>query len=259
MAGIIGWVGLIVPHLVRMMVGPDNRRVVPLSAALGAAFLMLADDPRQNARLLVRDPGRHLHQPDRDPLLHLPAPEVEAGLVMSILVSGLTFRYKHFTLSVPELEIASARLTAIVGPNGAGKTTLLKCLSGILAVPRGIVTLDGRDIAALTAGERAKRLAYVPQEHASAFNYSVRDFVLMGRAAFVPLFSVPSAEDIRAAEEAIGFIGLGPDAAVPTDSSAAGSAAASSSPGPSPSGPRSSSSTSRPRSSIRATRPSSWR
>ena len=43
-AGIIGWIGLIVPHLVRMMAGPDNRRVVPLSAALGAAFLMLADD-----------------------------------------------------------------------------------------------------------------------------------------------------------------------------------------------------------------------
>jgi iron complex transport system permease protein len=43
-AGIIGWVGLIVPHLVRMMVGPDNRKVVPLSAALGGAFLMLADD-----------------------------------------------------------------------------------------------------------------------------------------------------------------------------------------------------------------------
>ena len=43
-AGIIGWIGLIVPHLVRMMVGPDNKRVVPLSAALGAAFLMLADD-----------------------------------------------------------------------------------------------------------------------------------------------------------------------------------------------------------------------
>jgi len=134
---------------------------------------------------------------------------------VSILVSGLTFRYKHFTLSVPELEIASGRLTAIVGPNGAGKTTLLKCLSGILPVPRGTVTLDGRDIAALTAGERAKRLAYVPQEHASAFNYSVRDFVLMGRAAFVPLFSVPSAEDIRAAEESLAFIGLGLDAGRP--------------------------------------------
>lgn len=43
-AGIIGWVGLIVPHLVRMMVGADNRRVIPLSAALGAGYLILADD-----------------------------------------------------------------------------------------------------------------------------------------------------------------------------------------------------------------------
>lgn len=43
-AGIIGWVGLLVPHLVRMMVGADNRRVVPLSAALGAGYLVLADD-----------------------------------------------------------------------------------------------------------------------------------------------------------------------------------------------------------------------
>ena len=42
--GIIGWIGLIVPHLVRMLVGADNRRVIPLSAALGGSFLLLADD-----------------------------------------------------------------------------------------------------------------------------------------------------------------------------------------------------------------------
>ena len=42
--GIIGWFGLIIPHLVRMMAGADNRRVIPLSAALGAAVLLLADD-----------------------------------------------------------------------------------------------------------------------------------------------------------------------------------------------------------------------
>lgn len=42
--GIIGWVGLIVPHLVRLMVGADNRRVIPLSAAAGASFLLVADD-----------------------------------------------------------------------------------------------------------------------------------------------------------------------------------------------------------------------
>ena len=43
-AGIIGWIGLIIPHLVRMMVGVDNRKVVPMSAALGASFLMVADN-----------------------------------------------------------------------------------------------------------------------------------------------------------------------------------------------------------------------
>ncbi len=43
-AGIIGWIGLIVPHLVRMMFGAENRRVLPLSAALGASFLLAADD-----------------------------------------------------------------------------------------------------------------------------------------------------------------------------------------------------------------------
>ncbi len=44
-AGIIGWVGLVIPHLVRMLMRtPDNRIVFPLSASLGGVFLLLADD-----------------------------------------------------------------------------------------------------------------------------------------------------------------------------------------------------------------------
>ena len=42
-AGLIGFVGLIVPHLVRFFVGHDNRWVLPLSAACGAAFVVLCD------------------------------------------------------------------------------------------------------------------------------------------------------------------------------------------------------------------------
>lgn len=41
--GIIGFVGLVVPHLVRLLVGPDHRRLLPLSALLGAWLLLLAD------------------------------------------------------------------------------------------------------------------------------------------------------------------------------------------------------------------------
>jgi len=47
--GVISWVGLIVPHLVRMAVGADNRKVIPLSAAYGASLLLVADDIARGA------------------------------------------------------------------------------------------------------------------------------------------------------------------------------------------------------------------
>lgn len=42
-AGIVGWVGLIVPHLVRFVFGPDNRFVLPVSLIVGGAFMILVD------------------------------------------------------------------------------------------------------------------------------------------------------------------------------------------------------------------------
>lgn len=43
-AGMVGWVGLIIPHLARFLVGPDNRFLVPASFLLGGSFLVLVDD-----------------------------------------------------------------------------------------------------------------------------------------------------------------------------------------------------------------------
>jgi len=42
-AGIIGMVGLSLPHAARMLVGADNRRLLPVTASLGAAFLVVVD------------------------------------------------------------------------------------------------------------------------------------------------------------------------------------------------------------------------
>jgi iron complex transport system permease protein len=42
-SGIIGFVGLVIPHLVRMLVGPDHRTLLPLSAVCGAILLLFAD------------------------------------------------------------------------------------------------------------------------------------------------------------------------------------------------------------------------
>ena len=43
LTGPIGFVGLIVPHAVRMIWGPDYRQLLPMSMVLGATFLILAD------------------------------------------------------------------------------------------------------------------------------------------------------------------------------------------------------------------------
>jgi iron complex transport system ATP-binding protein len=127
---------------------------------------------------------------------------------VSVRVENLVFRRGDFRLQVDRLEFASGRLTSIVGPNGAGKTTLLKCLAGLFPVPRGRVHVQDRDVATLRAGERARLIAYVPQEHNPIFNYSVLDFVLMGRAAYLPLFSLPTEADVRLAEESLDYVGL---------------------------------------------------
>ena len=43
-SGIIGWIGMIIPHLARMIVGPDNKVLIPASLSLGASFLLLIDN-----------------------------------------------------------------------------------------------------------------------------------------------------------------------------------------------------------------------
>jgi len=43
-SGIIGWVGLVIPHVGRMLVGPCHKRMLPIAALLGAVFLLLIDD-----------------------------------------------------------------------------------------------------------------------------------------------------------------------------------------------------------------------
>jgi|LSQX01.2.fsa_nt_gb iron complex transport system permease protein len=48
-SGIIGWVGLVIPHIARMTVGSDNRYSLPASVLMGAGFLVLVDDIARRA------------------------------------------------------------------------------------------------------------------------------------------------------------------------------------------------------------------
>lgn len=48
-AGIIGWVGLVIPHMARLVVGPEFSRLLPISLLMGAIFLLLTDTIARNA------------------------------------------------------------------------------------------------------------------------------------------------------------------------------------------------------------------
>jgi iron complex transport system permease protein len=42
--GIVGWVGLVIPHVGRMLVGPDHRALLPATLSIGATYLLCIDD-----------------------------------------------------------------------------------------------------------------------------------------------------------------------------------------------------------------------
>jgi iron complex transport system ATP-binding protein len=97
--------------------------------------------------------------------------------------------------------------TVVVGPNGAGKTTLLRALAGLL--PAGAaVTLDGRSLAALSAGERARAVAYLAQGGGVAWAIPVRDVVALGRLPHGERPERLSDEGRRAVAEALAAVGL---------------------------------------------------
>lgn len=43
-SGVVGWVGLVIPHLARAIVGPNYRALIPASMFIGASYLLLVDD-----------------------------------------------------------------------------------------------------------------------------------------------------------------------------------------------------------------------
>ncbi|MFG6442105.1 ABC transporter ATP-binding protein [Roseateles sp. LKC17W] len=92
--------------------------------------------------------------------------------------------------------------TAVVGPNGAGKSTMLRALSGLLPFD-GTLTLQGRDWDQWPARERARQVAWLGQNEASADDLSALDVVLLGRLPHQAWLAPASAADHAAVERAM--------------------------------------------------------
>ena len=120
-----------------------------------------------------------------------------------ILVEDASCGYgSRAVLSGCSLDVAPCEVVALIGPNGSGKSTLMKTVSGAISPLSGRVSLMGDDVRTLSKKETARRLGYVPQIESPAFDFRVRDVVLMGRFPHSDhLFE--SREDVIAAEEAM--------------------------------------------------------
>jgi branched-chain amino acid transport system ATP-binding protein len=75
-----------------------------------------------------------------------------------LVVDGLSRRFGRLVVADDvSFRLDAGRALGVVGPNGAGKSTLLNLISGALRPDAGTVTLAGRDVTPLPAGERCRR------------------------------------------------------------------------------------------------------
>jgi ABC-type cobalamin/Fe3+-siderophores transport system ATPase subunit len=121
-----------------------------------------------------------------------------------IEIAGVSFAYDGASaLADVALEVAPGEAVAVLGPNGAGKTTLLRVAAGFVAPSAGRAAFDGRSLASWRRRDLARRLAYVGQTESLLFPFRALDVVLMGRYPHRGLHAFETADDGRAAREAM--------------------------------------------------------
>ena len=123
-------------------------------------------------------------------------------------VDNLHFRYsKHGNpvLNGASLQLKQGEIGILLGKNGSGKTTLFKNILGIEKPESGSMQFDGENLLKMNRRERARRIAYVPQDiHFGAL--SVFDSILMGRVSYFGLKA--GLDDYLAVEKIIADMGL---------------------------------------------------
>ena len=116
-------------------------------------------------------------------------------------VENLKFRYSKFSrpvLNGASLELHPGEIGILLGKNGSGKTTLFKNILGINKPGSGKILFEGEDLLKMSRKERARRIAYVPQDiHFGAL--TVFDSIMLGRISYFGLKS--GDEDYKAVEK----------------------------------------------------------
>ena len=130
---------------------------------------------------------------------------------MILRASDVSFSYggaaARPVLDRVSVDVERGTILGLLGPNGSGKTTLLRIIAGILKPHAGTVVLDGERVGTFTKRRLAQRIAVVPQETHSTFDFTALDIVLMGRYPHLGAFELEGADDLAIAHDALGATG----------------------------------------------------
>ncbi len=123
-------------------------------------------------------------------------------------IENLHFSYggsKNDVLHGANLSLEEGQVGILLGKNGSGKTTLFKSLLGIVKPKKGSITFQGENLLKMNWVQRARRIAYVPQDIRFG-DLTVFDSVLMGRISY---FGIQAGrEDYEAVERLLKDMGL---------------------------------------------------
>lgn len=126
-------------------------------------------------------------------------------------IDSISFRYNPEQPSAVEkvsFSIFPGTVTAILGPNGAGKTTLLSLLLGLKKPDSGVILLEDIPLRQYSRRELSQWMGLVPQSEYLPFEYTVLEFVLLGRAPYLGPLDLPGEQDVEIAMDALKQVGI---------------------------------------------------
>lgn len=120
-------------------------------------------------------------------------------------VKGLAFSYSRSVSVFKDVtfDVGKGEMFTLLGPNGAGKSTLLNCIAGLATPTEGSVRVDGKPVESYSPRQLACHIGYVRQSISVTYGYTVREYLVMGAAPRIGMFSAPKREDYERVELAI--------------------------------------------------------
>ena len=206
LAGVVGFVGLAAPHMVRRASGEDPQRIL-LPRRAGRRHPAFAGRYPHSHRSIRSGTEAWGHRrPVRRALLRSGC--MASGAELAILTAPLlaltaanVVRDGRTVLQNVAFSVAAGEMVGVIGCNGAGKTTLLRAALGLQPLSNGEAKLGGTVIGKLSEPERARRVGYLPQERRLGWG------IAAWRVASLGCMDLPPKSARRVAEAALDRVG----------------------------------------------------